>query len=837
MKMDKGKLKQIKNGFRVMLPTKKGSADFAIPEKAVCFRKDDGEDGLEVDVERDAQNRIVKVTIPGKEVVTPRAAAPPADKRRGASGGRGGSGRGRGQQDRRGGRGQQRGRSQPAATRGVKKAPPQAIGLPFHNPYTFLPFGEQREAHAPTPLTVDEVERQRVTGVLELEVTTQSPLLSCHPNPIKEEQGHKTYAALTIGNDVIVPATGIRGALRTLLTVLTGGTLGYMNEHAYLCQGRDVQLGPRGDNGSPTKPAKVFLAEVTKPGSTFRDGEIRLGETKLVRLTALERVNKRRLPRGDRGPTLWAGFDDQGSLTTIKTKSTAQTPWKLKISGQPVGGRKALEKKREGAFLPNGPPIVLPSEFWEAYSGRNAHGSRPELRKGDLIWLEPKDPNATEITEATQIESIQWARWGKRGQPLKDENVVPKHVWPDVMQDGDTVDTVTNLFGQVPGRGQQATSFAARIRPENLAFADARSKVFQEHLAPLAPPHPGCMAFYRQSEAPDDVSEKDSLRGYKIYRTSQERGDQAPWKFNTQGVYDDFGKLKSPKQKVNKTCELLPEGSVGTLRIAFRALSAAELALLIQATAVPWRLGGGKPLSLGLCHVRLTRILGEDGEDLRFEGPEFAEWTSTSEGGVFAVNGWQKQVGHLSARVAMWCQSQLPVKRLRYPRAVTRNNHKNARGGHSWFQRHAMPRMVSTGDDGQREPGIAPLHVDGELKRLVTELAGEGIEPMDPTLPMIAGQLLPLFQPNAPDQDLLYGYDGIVTDLYQSDNRRTFVKRIEEFDTGKHVTGKEQSSVSSQADQKGENPEDNKLDKGDRREGAPSGNRESRREQRRGRQG
>jgi hypothetical protein len=72
---------------------------------------------------------------------------------------------------------------------------------------------------------MDETE-DRFTGILELEVTTRSPLLTCNPSAIKEEYGHKTYEALTIGDDVIVPATGIRGSLRTLLPVLTGGTLG-----------------------------------------------------------------------------------------------------------------------------------------------------------------------------------------------------------------------------------------------------------------------------------------------------------------------------------------------------------------------------------------------------------------------------------------------------------------------------------------------------------------------------------------------------------------------------------------------------------------------------------
>jgi len=773
MKVDKGTLKKVKTGFRVILPTKNGSADFPIPENAVYFRAEDAEDGLEVDVERDAKNRITKVTVPGKQVMAPPSTgAHPGPVNRGEKG---------------------PGTSQPVAVRGMKKAHPQVIGLPFHIPYTFLPFGAKRTRKPPTELSVDELELQRVTGILELEVTTQSPLLSCHSTPIREEHGHKSYAALTIGDDVIVPATGIRGALRTLLTVLTGGTLGYMNEHAYLCQGRDVQLGPRGKYGPASKPANVFLAEVVQPGSSFRDGKIQLGQTRLVRLTDLERINQRPLPRGDRGPTLWVELDTHGNPTAITTKQSHQTPWKLKVSGRPVGGRRILEKKREGAFLPDGPTIDLPSSFWEAYSGRNVHGDRPELRKHDLIWLEPTDPDAVEIKDESDIASIQWARWGKRGQRLIDDKVVPRHIWPDAMQEGDDVDEVTNLFGQVPGRGQKATSFAARIRPENLVFLDAKSRVVVEHLAPLAPPHPGCMAFYRDNDNPDDVSVEDGLRGYKVYRTSQERGEDAPWKFSAQGVYDDFGNLKSPTQKVNKTCELLPDGCTGTLRIAFRALSRRELALLLLACTVPWRIGGGKPLSLGLCHVRLARILDEFGKDMEFNAPGFEGWKANTVEGVLAITGWQDDVSELAPRVTMWRESQRPVKRMRYPRAVNRNNNKNARGGHSWFQRHAAPRMVSAGDDGQREPGIGPMYIDGELKQLVRDLSDDASEPFDPAMPMIAGQILPKFAADNPESDVLYGYDGIVTDSYQTDNRRTVVKKIEEFEPAQHVSGREKS--------------------------------------------
>ena len=190
MKTDSGKLIKAKKGFRVTLPTKKGSAAFPVPEAAVCFQPSDGEDGIEVEVQRDDANRIVKVTIPGKAEVAPRTSAP---KNQGQSGRRGGpnrGNRGRGGQGTGGGghRGGHGGGGN-VSRRKLKKASPKALGLSFHNPYTFIPFTKVGvDRAAPTLQTADEDKSEnatkRYTGILRLTVTTQSPMLTCDPNPI-----------------------------------------------------------------------------------------------------------------------------------------------------------------------------------------------------------------------------------------------------------------------------------------------------------------------------------------------------------------------------------------------------------------------------------------------------------------------------------------------------------------------------------------------------------------------------------------------------------------------------------------------------------------------------
>ena len=788
MKSEKGKLVQQGKKFMVNLPTNKGSNNFQIPEVAKKFHNADAIDGIEVDVDRDDQNRILSVTIPGKQVVSAVVTQPQGCGKQGFD-------KQSGKQSGNHTRGSSHFRGQPTAVRSKAKASAKTLGLPFHNPYTFIPFPKTSVARAFHTLhSADEVTNSgRSTGILRLQVTTLSPLLTCDPTPVKEQNGHKTFQALTIGNDVIVPATGVRGALRSLLTVLTGGSLGYLNASQYLCQGRDLNLGPRGASSPASTPVECFLAQVERAGNARRDGKICMGVTKLVKAEDLERVfrNLRNYRKPNSKP-LWVELDSYDKVTRVLEdgdRPTSGNWWRLRLSGRPVNSK----SKREALFRPTDTVITLPAQYWEDYNERNKHGDRCELRNDDLVWVQPCDPNATTISKVSDIASLQWARWGRRGQNLG-ELVRQKHthVLPDNMRGDRLVDTVTDMFGQVQSeRGQQADIFAGRILPDNLVFEDAKPLVVKETLAPLAPPHPGCVAFYRQQTDPDAVSTADGLAGYKVYRTTSER-ENPPWKFDTQGIYGDHGELSNRYAKVNKTIELLPEGKSGTLNLSFFALTKRELALLIQACSVPWRLGGGKPLGLGLCELKIQSLIDEQGNPLQVDG-----WSSESSNGLTGIDGWQIEVANIDMRIALWNASQKPVSKLRYPRAVSDNNHKKSRGGHVWFQRHAQPRAV-TDKEGQVQPGLSPMYVDGKQCKQIE--FGGGI--FDANEPMVSGQLLRPLDVNDPNADLLYGYDGFGVEVEERTRpRRNVYLDYEQFDPTRHVRGDEKSSGSHGKDQ------------------------------------
>ena len=115
-----------------------------------------------------------------------------------------------------------------------QSASPNIIGAPFYNPYTFMPFNDEGIAREkPTIISLDEYENGSLfTGLLRLKIKTLSPLMSCSPEEYqsKENKNHKEYRALTINNDVIVPATSVRGALRHMMTAITGAALTNIDE-------------------------------------------------------------------------------------------------------------------------------------------------------------------------------------------------------------------------------------------------------------------------------------------------------------------------------------------------------------------------------------------------------------------------------------------------------------------------------------------------------------------------------------------------------------------------------------------------------------------------------
>lgn len=123
-------------------------------------------------------------------------------------------------------------------------------------------------------------------------------------------------------------------------------------------------------------------------------------------------------------------------------------------------------------------------------------------------------------------------------------------------------------------------------------------------------------------------------------------------------------------------------------------------------------------------------------------------------------------------RMRRWQQSQMPVSKLRYPRAVAENKNKKNRGGHVWFGRHANPNKSKS--------GLERFYLDRELEKRHDADA-------------VRGQPLPHFDPDQPLADVLFGYDMFVGDSPEwkigQKGGMTIHKKFEPFDPHKHARG------------------------------------------------
>ena len=516
MATHKGKLKKKTKGIGWQLIIEGREQPMDIPLRKKFFRDSDATEDMEVEFVSKRPNdpgSLEKVTIPNMPVVEPSTSSKGQGK-----------GRNHGRNSRRdSGHGRQNNDRSKLSPAGRYKAPASYLQQQFHNPYTFLPFYLDHPRHdSATPLTADEFDSKRYTGVLKLKVDTISPLMTCDPNEYKKKKEHRFFRALTIGKDVIVPATGVRGAMRSLLSVLTGCSLSYMNGEARVCQDRDKNLGPDTEFAKQNRrpdveplPTNIFLAEIVKPGSYDSPGKIRLGDAQLIKLNDLIRlfgpdsINRSRPSRGNKA--FFVRIDENGiPVASNEGEYKEGKAWKVKLSGRPVGSGQQLEGKSEGGFRRNGETIDLPVEFWAAYNSLNCHRVGYELRKGDLVWLQAKDLNAGNIESLDDIESIQWARWGKRGQAIRD--LVDEKIWPDYMQDSDEVSVVTDMFGMVNPMKNSQEAFAGRVRPQNLVFEDAKIKK-EITLAPLGVPHLGCIASIETIKIPMPSARKIHSKG------------------------------------------------------------------------------------------------------------------------------------------------------------------------------------------------------------------------------------------------------------------------------------------------------------------------------------
>lgn len=513
----------------------------------------------------------------------------------------------------------------------------------FVNPYTFVPLPRkvvcgQPPGHDPGP---DEA-RERYVGALEVTWRIQSPLAI--PT---EEWG-------SIGGDVRIPGSSIKGAVRSTHEMLFGGCL------------RQVDLGYRPTYRQlPTMDAlkdwrmavvleddEVLLCEKEKKRSSVDSEMLRQrlgGKARTGDVIAVNSKNdwkdkpERRVAERFQvlqRPAEVSGYENlAGCYVVLITKKGARRDavratwyWSL---GKLTRERATISSQATRDFSWAMMEARPDGERWiNVFRGKTklgqARGNKHALEPGSVIWVKARDGMVTAIKLSQFWRERSKERLGNRipqeTQPCDGENL---RLCPSCSVFG-SADTLNDKADTDERRREgDQRSYAAHVRFGSAIGVDLQGD--EVTLAPLGQPHPGAGLTYLEPTSPEaapasrderwsrwdsDGTPKRQLRGRKFYwHSNPER--QLDHLKHTQGVGDVPGRHLKREHHGADMCTKAQLVTGGTFRqtITFDGLDRFGVASLLAALQ-PGRLlgdgefalhlGRGKPLGLGSVTAEIT---------------------------------------------------------------------------------------------------------------------------------------------------------------------------------------------------------------------------------------
>lgn len=520
----------------------------------------------------------------------------------------------------------------------------------FVNPYTFVPLPQkvvrgQPPGHDPGP---DEA-RERYVGALEVTWHIQSPIAI--PT---EEWG-------SIGGDVRIPGSSIKGAVRSTHEMLFGGCL------------RQVDLGyrptyrqlPNMDALKDWRMAvvldddEVLLCEEEKKRSsvdseTLRQrlgGKARTGDVIAVNSKndwkdkperrVAERFQVRDRPADASGYENLAGcyvvlITKEGArheTATVKGKKV-RTKWYWSL-GKLTRERATISSQAKRDFSWAMMEARPDGERWiDVFRGKTklgqARGNKHALEPGSVIWVKVLNGKviAIKLSQFWRERSKECLgdRIPKETHPCDDENL---RLCPSCSVFG-SADTLNDKADTDERRREgDQRSYAAHVRFGAAVGVDLQGD--EVTLAPLGQPHLGAGLTYLEPKSPEaapasrderwsrwdsDGTPKRQLRGRKFYwHSNPER--QLDHLKHTQGVGDVPGRHLKREHHGAEMCTKAQLVTGGTFRqtITFDGLDQFGVASLLAALQ-PGRLlgdgefalhlGRGKPLGLGSVTAEIT---------------------------------------------------------------------------------------------------------------------------------------------------------------------------------------------------------------------------------------
>jgi CRISPR-associated protein (TIGR03986 family) len=441
---------------------------------------------------------------------------------------------------------------------------------------------------------------------------------------------HKSYRFFQYDDRDAIPATSLRGMVRSMFEAVTNSPFSVFNGDERLeyrldpAEARRFKPGimrslPEGD-----QPGVIALCEEAKVGAYYDDPTRNLlddswtcgeeayaivGKTKnnvpVVEMLARDR----RAPADDGRPVRQGWVKVTGQ--TIDTKRNESFFYFI---GDPARARTiTFDTEREADFN-----TILHAQLYERREDFHSQIQNERLTVGDLVYVEP-DPQ-----DGTRARNIALARVARLRYRNAIGDLLPDHLRPS--EQYDRLDIASRVFGWVKGTRDDdraaRVAYAGRVRFSHAPLAaDGDKGVYKDELtlAILGEPKPTTTLFYLQ-KAEGEWNEVDRktpnaaetigydgpnlLRGRKVYRHHGAALDR-----------QEYERAEHRHDHQNRSVRgVRAPGNVFEFTLDFHNLAPVELGVLIWvlqtmgAEGCCHRLGYAKPLGFGSVQLRVEKM-------------------------------------------------------------------------------------------------------------------------------------------------------------------------------------------------------------------------------------
>ena len=568
----------------------------------------------------------------------------------------------------------------PKAERG--KPPDREGSYRFLNPYNFV-----RHLPQPPATAVQKSAETRLlarceppphdrylglTGRITCTVEAVTPLFVSDSHKIQldeEHEDHKHYRFFQYGGQVAIPATSLRGAIRSVFEAVANSCFAVFDGERRLEFREQPEYGNKVKSNAGIVRRLAQLATDDRPGV---DGEIELCQIgKVGAYYESREMWKNVLGQKPSGGSWQCGnrvvarakprrrdwlvreiAETREELGPLQINEEYTEGW-LKITGR----GEDTNKRSETLFLDpaihgSKGSVAFSCEVQQEYNSVLANqikqGDLPvdvrsnTLNVGDLVWVDVNRQRGQ--SRASHIVRVQVPRMPYRqtiGQLL------PPHLLHCVSYDA--LCPACRVFGWVhekPSDDMERTAYAGRIRLTNAtAVRETIHKYEEITLAILSSPKPTTTQFYLldRNGQPNAMVTYDTqgacLRGRKLYRHFGSREEMTPeqWAKFEQEYKQAVNPGESGRTDQNRTvCDVLKPGAQFTFMVEFENLAPVELGALLWTLELEGkghhRLGFAKPLGFGSVKIEVTALgLMEPGD--RYES-------------LGAAGGWRDGLPH-----------------------------------------------------------------------------------------------------------------------------------------------------------------------------------------------